>query len=105
MGHAATFAAPPVFGCYQHQRDAIFRLALDTPPAICINFRAGTRRRVTTDNDVPVSGALVTVADIPFTRTWEGTSDPTGAFSLQLPAPGLLLAQGRPPGLLCLFGA
>lgn len=44
--------------------------------------------RVTNENDLPVAGALVTVEDIPFTRTWEASSDPTGAFSLQLPGAG-----------------
>jgi hypothetical protein len=44
--------------------------------------------RVTNENDLPVPGALVTVEDIPLTKTWEAISDPTGAFLLQLPAAG-----------------
>jgi len=44
--------------------------------------------RVTNANDLPVAGARVAMGDIPATRIWEAISDPSGAFLLQLPAPG-----------------
>jgi hypothetical protein len=44
--------------------------------------------RVTNENDLLAPGALVTVEDIPLSKTWEAISDPTGAFLLQLPSTG-----------------
>jgi Carboxypeptidase regulatory-like domain len=55
-------------------------------PLACAQLRLAGR--VTNQNDVPVDGAKITVADIPFTRSWEAVSDPTGSFLLQLPAGG-----------------
>jgi hypothetical protein len=44
--------------------------------------------RLTNENNLPVAGARVTLADIPATKSWEAISDPTGAVLLQLPAAG-----------------
>ncbi|HEY6347520.1 MAG TPA: carboxypeptidase regulatory-like domain-containing protein [Bryobacteraceae bacterium] len=55
-------------------------------PLACAQVRVAGR--VTNQNEVPVDGAKITVADIPFTRNWEAVSDPTGSFLLQLPAAG-----------------
>src|SRR5580658_9641761 len=55
-------------------------------PLACAQVRVAGR--VTNENELPVAGALITIEDVPATRTWEETSDPTGSFSLQLTNPG-----------------
>jgi hypothetical protein len=44
--------------------------------------------RLTNENNLPVAGARVILADIPATKSWEAISDPTGVVLLQLPAAG-----------------
>lgn len=63
----------------------VFVIALLGLPALAQVRVAG---RVANENDLPVPGALVTVGDIPPTKSWEAISDPNGMFLLQLPSSG-----------------
>ncbi len=42
--------------------------------------------KVTNENDLPLAGARITIAEIPPPKAWEAISDPTGAFVLLLRA-------------------
>ena len=58
--------------------------------SLCPPARAQVRvaGRVTNETKTPVAGARVTIEDIATGKSFDAVTDPTGAFLLQLPAPG-----------------
>jgi hypothetical protein len=111
QSHSATFCLDRRVRDLQQRRVTAVAISMkvdgpDLSPAIRFTFenRLATHDaqvrvagRVTNENDLPVPGALVTVEDIPVTKTWEAISDPTGAFLLQSPSAGPYSLKVDPP--------
>ena len=55
-------------------------------PLACAQVRVAGR--VTNETNVPVAGARITAESASLSKSFDATSDPTGAFELLLPEPG-----------------